>query len=390
MIPRLLEQTILERLATLRKVLLILGARQVGKTTLLRSIESRMVQENRRVRYLNCDLAEERSAVNTTARTRLDRLVTGLDVLLVDEAQRLDDPGLTLKILYDLYPQLIVIATGSSSFDLRNRVTDALTGRYFDFMMFPLSVGELLADAGVLSDQALRQPAADALLPELLLYGQYPEIYLAADPKSRQLLLAKLVESYLFKDILTFQRIRYSQVIVDLARALAYQIGNEVNETELAGRLKVDRKTVVSYLDILEKSFVILRLHPFSNNPRREIGKQTKIYFLDLGIRNALINDFNDLAIRADRGRMWENFLVVERLKWFANRGETVRSRFWRAYGGAEVDYLEECAHGPQAYEFKYGSGPLRAGGEAFHRTYGTRVQLINQENYLDFVLGVS
>lgn len=390
MIPRLLEQTVLERLATLRKVFLILGARQVGKTTLLRSIESRMVQENRHVRYLNCDLAEERSAVNTTARTRLDRLVTGLDVLLVDEAQRLDDPGLTLKILYDLYPQLTVMATGSSSFDLRNRVTDALTGRYLDFTMFPLSVGELLADAGVLSDQALRQPAADALLPELLLYGQYPEIYLAADPKSRQLLLSKLVESYLFKDILTFQRIRYSQVIVDLARALAYQIGNEVNETELAGRLKVDRKTVVSYLDILEKSFVILRLHPFSNNPRREIGKQTKIYFLDLGIRNALINDFNDLAIRADRGRMWENFLVVERLKWFANRGETVRSRFWRAYGGAEVDYLEESAHGPQAYKFKYGSGPLRAGGEAFRRAYATRVELINQENYLDFVLGVS
>lgn len=390
MIPRFLEQTVLERLVTLRKVFLILGARQVGKTTLLRSIESRMVQDNRRVRYLNCDLAEERSAVNTTARTRLDRLVSGLDVLLVDEAQRLDDPGLTLKILYDLYPQLIVIATGSSSFDLRNRVTDALTGRYLDFTMFPLSVGELLADAGVLSDQALRQPAADALLPELLLYGQYPEIYLAGDPKSRQLLLAKLVESYLFKDILTFQRIRYSQVIVDLARALAYQIGNEVNETELAGRLKVDRKTVVSYLDILEKSFVILRLHPFSNNPRREIGKQTKIYFLDLGVRNALINDFNDLAIRADRGRMWENFLVVERLKWFANRGETVRSRFWRAYGGAEVDYLEEAAQGPRAYEFKYGSGPLRAGGEAFRRAYDARVELVNQENYLDFLLGVS
>jgi predicted AAA+ superfamily ATPase len=387
MIPRFLEETIIERCTSLHKVILILGARQVGKTTLLHAIESRLARAGRRVRYLNCDVEEERRAIDTTARTLLDRLVAGVDVVLVDEAQRLDNPGLTLKILYDLYPQLVVIATGSSSFDLRNRVTDALTGRYLDFTLFPFSLGEMLTASGVLSDLALRQPSADALLPGLLLYGLYPEIYLAGDPKTRQLLLAKLVESYLFKDILAFQRIRYSQVIVDLARALAYQVGNEVNETELASRLKIDRKTVVSYLAILEKAF---RLHPFSNNPRREIGKQAKIYFLDLGIRNALINDFNDLAIRADRGRLWENFLVVERLKHFANRGETVRSRFWRAYGGAEVDYLEETADGVHAYEFKVGAGSVRAGGDAFRRAYGVGVQLVNQENYLDFVLGSS
>ena len=390
MIPRFLEETIIERCTSLHKVILILGARQVGKTTLLHALESRLARAGRRVRYLNCDVEEERRAIDTTARTLLDRLVAGVDVVLVDEAQRLDNPGLTLKILYDLYPQLVVIATGSSSFDLRNRVTDALTGRYLDFTLFPFSLGEMLTASGVLSDLALRQPSADALLPGLLLYGLYPEIYLAGDPKTRQLLLAKLVESYLFKDILAFQRIRYSQVMVDLARALAYQVGNEVNETELASRLKIDRKTVVSYLDILEKAFVIARLHPFSNNPRREIGKQAKIYFLDLGIRNALINDFNDLAIRADRGRLWENFLVVERLKHFANRGETVRSRFWRAYGGAEVDYLEETADGVHAYEFKVGAGSVRAGGDAFRRAYGVGVQLVNQENYLDFVLGSS
>lgn len=388
MIPRLLQPTILERLAALRKIILILGARQVGKTTLLHAIETGFVGEGRRVRYLNCDVAEDRRAANTTSRTLLDRLVAGVDVLLIDEAQRLDDPGLTLKILHDLYPQLVVIATGSSSFDLRNRATDALTGRSLDFTLFPLSLSEVLAATNVLSDLALRQPAADLLLPDILLYGLYPEIYLAGDPRTRQLLLAQLVESYLFKDILSFQHIRYSQVVVDLARALAYQIGNEVNETELAGRLKIDRKTVVSYLDILEKSFVITRLHPFSRNPRREIGRQTKIYFLDLGIRNALINDFNDLAIRADRGRLWENFLIMERLKHFAGRGETVRSHFWRSYSGAEVDYLEETIEGLRAYEFKYGSSAIRAGGEAFRRAYDTDVRLINQDNYLDFVLG--
>ena len=389
MIPRFIEQTIFERLTDLRKVILILGARQVGKTTLLSAIQSRLANEGKRTRYLNCDLEEDRRAANTTSRTLLDRLAAGTDAILLDEAQRLDDPGLTLKALHDLHPHLIIIATGSSSFDLRNRVTDALTGRYLDFLMLPFSLAEALAVTGALADPVLRQPTADALLPDALLYGLYPEVYLEGSPKTRQLLLAKLVESYLFRDILAFHRIRFSQVIVDLARALAYQIGNEVNESELATRLKVDRKTVVSYLDILEKSYVITRLHPYSNNPRREIGKLAKLYFLDLGIRNALINDFNDLALRPDRGRLWENLLVIERLKHYASRGETPRSHFWRAYGGAEVDYLEIAGGGAvHAYEFKYGSGAARAGGHAFERAYGAAVQVVNQDNYLEFVLG--
>jgi predicted AAA+ superfamily ATPase len=390
MIPRFIEQTVFERLTTLRKVILILGARQVGKTTLLASIQARLAESGKQVRYLNCDLEEDRRAVNTTSRVLLDRLAAGVDGILLDEAQRLDDPGLTLKALHDLHPELILIATGSSSFDLRNRVTDALTGRYFDFLMLPFSLGEMLAAIGVLADPALRQPAADVLLSDILLYGLYPEVHLEGSPKTRQLLLAKLVESYLFRDILAFHRVRFSQVIVDLARALAYQIGNEVNESELATRLKVDRKTVVSYLDILEKSFVITRLHPFSNNPRREIGKLAKIYFLDLGIRNALINDFNPLALRPDRGRLWENFLVIERLKRYASLGERPRSHFWRAYGGAEVDYLEFAAGGSlRPYEFKYGSGGVQAGGRAFERAYGAGVRIINQDNYLDFALGL-
>jgi len=389
MIPRFIEQTIFERLTDLRKVILILGARQVGKTTLLSAIQARLANEGKRTRYLNCDLEEDRRAVNTTSRTLLDRLAAGTDAILLDEAQRLDDPGLTLKALHDLHPHLIIIATGSSSFDLRNRVTDALTGRYLDFLMLPFSLAEALAVTGALADPALRQPTADALLPDALLYGLYPEVYLEGSPKTRQLLLAKLVESYLFRDILAFHRIRFSQVIVDLARALAYQIGNEVNESELATRLKVDRKTVVSYLDILEKSYVITRLHPYSNNPRREIGKLAKIYFLDLGIRNALINDFNGLALRPDRGRLWENFLVIERLKHYASRGETPRSHFWRTYGGAEVDYLEIAGGGAvHAYEFKYGSGAARAGRHAFERAYDAAVQVVNQDNYLEFVLG--
>jgi len=315
-------------------------------------------------------------------------LVAGKDAILVDEVQRLDNPGLTLKILVDLYPELFVLVTGSSSFELRNRMSDALTGRYIDFRLYPFSLGEVLQGSGVLDDLALRKPTANALLSDILRYGLYPEIYLEANPSTKQLLLSKLVESYLFKDILSFQRVRYSQTIIDLARALAYQIGNEVNENELANRLKIDRKTVVKYIDILEQSFVVLRLPPFSHNPRREIGRQSKIYFLDLGIRNALIGDFNDLSLRPDRSALWESFLIIERLKTFLNQGMSVQSRFWRTYSGAEVHYIEESGTGKiQAYEFKFASSTATRGAASFTKSYAVDVRLINQDNYLSFIL---
>ncbi|MCU0485840.1 MAG: ATP-binding protein [Anaerolineales bacterium] len=387
MIPRFVEDLLYQRLTTLHKVNLLLGARQVGKTTLLHALQARLVQAGKAVRYLNCDLEEERQAVNTTSGTLLDRLVAGKDALLIDEVQRLNNPGLTLKILVDQYPHLMILATGSSSFELRNRMSEALTGRYVDILLYPLSLGEVLQASGRGDDEALWKPAADALLTDVLRYGLYPEIYLEPNPAVKQLLLSKLVESYLFKDILAFQRLRYSQTIIDLARALAYQIGNEVNESELANRLKIDRKTVLSYIDILEKSFVVLRLLPFSRNPRREIGKQSKIYFLDLGIRNALIGDFNDLSLRPDSGRLWENFLLIERRKAYLNQGFDVQGRFWRTYGGAEVDYIEEMAGGQiQAFELKLGGAGLKRGGVAFKNAYGIDVQLVNQDNYLDFI----
>jgi predicted AAA+ superfamily ATPase len=388
MIPRLVENEVYARLTSLHKAILLLGARQVGKTTLLGALQARLESEGKAVRYLNCDLEEERQAINTTSRTLLDRLVAGKDALFIDEIQRLDNPGLTLKILVDLYPGLMLLVTGSSSLELRSRMSEALTGRYIDFLLYPLSLGEALQAAGVAVDEALRKPAADALLPDVLRYGLYPEIYLEANPATKQLLLSKLVESYLFKDILAFQRIRYSQTIINLARALAYQIGNEVNENELANRLKIDRKTVLSYIDILEKSFVVMRLPPFSRNPRREIGKQSKIYFLDLGIRNVLIGDFNDLSIRPDRGAVWENFLIIERIKTHLNHNRRVQGRFWRTYGGAEVDYIEEIGAGKiQAYEMKFTDSTLTRSAASFKSTYSVDVQLVNPDNYLDFIL---
>ncbi len=388
MIPRFIEHIVNQRLESLHKAVILLGARQVGKTTLLRSIQARHAREGKVVRYLNCDLEEERQAVNTTSGMLLDRLVSGYDTLFIDEAQRLDNPGLTLKILVDRYPKLHILVTGSSSFNLRGRATEALTGRYVDALLYPFSLGEVLDASEVGADPALRKPAADALLSDVLRYGLYPEIYLEANPGTKQVLLEKLVESYLFKDILAHQNIRYSQVIVDLARALAYQIGSEVNENELAKRLKIDRKTVLGYVDILEKSFVVKRLPAFSRNSRREIGRQSKLYFLDLGIRNALIGDFNDLALRPDRGALWENFVIIERTKAFLNQGRSIQGRFWRTYSGAEVDYIEEAgADTLRAFEIKSGSQVLSRGAVSFQNTYGQEVQLINRDTYLDFIL---
>lgn len=383
----MIQEPVYEMLNSLHKAIILSGPRQAGKTTLLLEIKARLEREGCVGRYLNCDLEEERSAADTTSAVLLDRLTDGIDAIFVDEVQRLDDPGLTIKILVDRYPELKILVTGSSSFDLRNRLSDAMTGRYLDFRLYPLSMLEALEHTGSGNDPALRYHVAEALLADVLRYGLYPEVFLQANPAIKQMLLSTIVESYLFKDVLAFQRIRYSQKIVDLARALAYQIGSEVNENELAGRLGIDRKTIMAYIDILEKSYVLIRLPAFSRNPRREIGRQSKIYFIDLGIRNALIGDFNDLALRPDRGALWENFLIIERYKAFLNRGQSIQGRFWRTYGGAEVDYLEtDRPDGLRAYEFKFENPKLGRGADAFKREYGAEVQLVNKSNFLEFL----
>lgn len=385
MILRLSEELILSSLRSSDKIILVLGARQVGKTTLAKDISKKLETEGKKVLYLNCDLSEDEGAINTTSKVILEKLLSGVDVLLIDEAQRMDNPGLTLKIIYDNFKEVRVLATGSSSFDLRNKLSDPLTGRYLDYTLYPFSFTEVLKMGS--TNQVLLKNQADALLPQVILYGLYPEVYLSNTPEQKQALLERIVDSYLFKDILTFQRVKNSQAIKDLVTALAYQIGSEVNENELASRLKIDRKTVVSYLDILEKSYVIVSSHPYSKNPRREIGSHYKVYFVDLGIRNALIGDFNSLDLRSDTGFLWENFLFIERKKLFANKDIVVTSNFWRSYSGAEVDYIEKTTNTElKAFEFKYGNGDLSKGANSFSSEYKTKVQLVNQENYLDFI----
>lgn len=386
MIPRLLHNSMLSKMFSLRKIILLLGARQVGKTTLLKGIQSELEKSGKRTRFINCDILEQMTAIDTTSLAQLDQIASGVDVIFIDEAQRLSNPGLTLKILYDNHPALFIFASGSSSFELSNKVSEPLTGRYIDFYLFPFSMHEILQTSRDGHDPVYRKSIADSFIENLLKYGSYPEIFLEPDPSNKALLLNKLVESYLFKDILSYQRIRHSQSVIDLARALAYQIGSEVNENELSRRLKIDRKTVVSYLDILEKSFVVKRLFPFSRNPRREIGKQAKLYFTDLGIRNALINNFTKTDLRHDRGALWENFLIIERMKSFANQGMTKISHFWRSYNGGEVDYVEVEGGKLHAFEIKSNSLSLSRGAESFSTVYATPVKLINQKNYPEFI----
>ncbi len=388
MIPRLIETGIIHNLLTDDKALVMLGARQVGKTTLLRDLEKKLSTKEKRVLYLNCDLDEQKAVINTTSQTILEQLLRNVDILFIDEAQRLDNAGLTLKIIHDNFPRVKILATGSSSFELKNKMSEPMTGRFLDFTLYPLSLVEIIKAQNTKVNRELQKQQANALLPLTMTYGLYPGIYEESDPTKKQIALSKLVESYLFKDILMFQKIRNSQAIKDLAKAIAYQIGSEVNENELANRLKIDRKTVVSYLDILEKAFVIIKVFPYSKNPRREIGKNYKVYFMDIGIRNALIGDFNSPDLRSDLGSLWENFLYIERLKAYANANQPLfEYKFWRSYSGAEVDYIEKPLNGDmKAFEFKYSSATLSRGTHSFTNTYNIPVSLINKENYFDFI----
>lgn len=377
MIPRFVQQNIISASKDVKKAILLLGPRQAGKTVVLKSLQTYFETQGKKTVYFNCDLAEDLDKIDTTAITLITRATTGIDYMLIDEAQRMQNPGLTIKIIHDNIPNIQVIATGSSSFELKNKLSDALTGRYVDFYLYPLSIREIIS---------FTKPAKGQLLAgDLMLYGAYPEVYLQNQPDARRLMLSNITESYLFKDILSFSRIRNYKALQDLTRALAYQIGQEMNENELATRIKIDRKTLLSYLEILEQSFVIYRLYPYSQNPRREIGRKYKVYFVDLGIRNSLTGDFNPLNVRSDLGALWENFLVIERTKNEHLLSIAPQTYFWRSYNGSEVDWVEAEGKATSAWAFKYGpNSTVSHGGRVFTKNYQLPVKLVHSQNFLD------
>ena len=314
------------------KIIIVYGARQVGKTTLVKKIAEDF---GKPFNYLNCDeldvLSQFQQADNSLA---LKQMLGDNRLVIIDEAQRVKNIGLKLKLLIDNYPETQLLVTGSSSLDLSNEISEPLTGRCDEFWLFPLSIKEIWQK----SDKISR----DRDLEKWLIYGSYPGVWSLESNEEKSIKIKQLASNYLYKDVLKFNEIKNSETILKLLQALALQIGSEVSFNELAGTVGVSKQTVASYIDLLEKVFVVFSLKPYSGNLRQALNKKRKIYFLDVGIRNAIINNQNPLAIRDDVGKLWENFVVAEKYKSQLGLGYKTSLYFWRTYEGQEVDLVED------------------------------------------------
>lgn len=378
MIKRILSETILARIQKPGKVIILYGARQVGKTTLIREL---LKQQSTRVLEVSADQVQYHEILSSRNLDKMKGLVAGYDILFIDEAQRIPDIGINLKILYEGIPELRIIVTGSSSLDLAHQIKEPLTGRTWTYKLHPVSAAEWQTHAG-LNTFELQQK-----IPDWLRYGLYPEVLTLDNHEDKRQYLNELTSSYLYKDILEIGNIRFPQKIRQLLSLLAYQLGNLVSIQELANTLQINRETILHYIDLLEKSFVIFTLGPYSRNLRKEITSQNKIYFYDLGIRNALIENFSPLDLRPDLGALWENYLLMERKKKMEYSRSYPNMYFWRTYSGAEVDYVEEKDGRLSGYEFKWQSKSSSA-PKAWTDTFGKDSwKVIDRENFAEFVL---
>ncbi len=371
---RRIIQNQLEKALSRKKVIILYGARQVGKTTLVKKI---IEDSSSKSLYLNCDEPDIRELLTQKTSTELKRLVGDHRLVVIDEAQRVLNIGLTLKLLSDNFPGIQVLATGSSSFELSNRFKEPLTGRKIEFQLFPLSVAELL--------QAHSEMEIARLLENILRFGLYPEVVTSPITEAVQV-INEIAESYLYKDILEYQTLKKPELLEKLLTALALQVGQEVSYSELSNLLGVDKLTVEKYVNLLEKAFIIFPLRPFSRTLRKEIGKKRKIYFYDPGIRNSIIKNFNPLDVRNDVGALWENFLLAERVKANSAGKTAVNQYFWRTYDKKEIDLVEESGGKLAGYEFKWGKSKLKQQRDFLNAYPGSSIHLVNRENFLDFV----
>lgn len=357
------------------KVVVLYGPRQVGKTTLVQEL---MARTSLPYTYINADELLYREALSSQNRRILGELLGNSALLVIDEAQQVPNIGLNLKILVDNYPHVAIVATGSSSFDLANKVSEPLTGRKLTLTLYPVSYGELA--------ETLGEFEAHADLERWLIWGGYPGI-VTAEAGLRERLLGELVGSYLYRDILELDGVRRAEKIVDLLRLLAFQIGQEVSIAELATTLALNRQTVERYLDLLEKVFVIFRVGGLARNLRKEVTKTARYYFFDNGVRNSLIQNFNRLHLRNDVGQLWENYLMVERRKANHYAGRNVNTYFWRTYDQKELDYIEERDGRLFGYEFKWHGQMRSATQREFLSAYPeAEVTTITRENFTDFL----
>jgi uncharacterized protein len=354
------------------KALVLTGARQVGKTTLLQSI----FQNEKGLLWLNADEAQVRERLSELSLANLKQVLGNHRILIIDEVQRIENAGLLLKLLVDNFPDTQIIATGSSALDISERIFEPLTGRHLLFHLYPFGLAELYPDK---SDFEIEKELAFHLI-----YGNYPEICMNRDVAKT--LLINLAGQYLYKDVLVWKDIRKPELLDKLLKLLAYQIGSEVSVHELAIQLQVRSETVESYIDLLEKSFVVYRLNAYSSNPRKEVSKMSKIYFRDNGIRNAVIGNFDDLTLRRDIGELWENFVVSERMKINAWRHPERKSHFWRNYNQSEVDYIELENQKIYGFECKWNHKKKHKISSAFINAYPEALTaVINPRNFTEF-----
>ncbi len=376
-IPRTLTETVISSLKSSEKGIIIYGARQVGKTTLVNDIINRLGLKTLSV---NADQSKYLDVLSGRDLNRLRNFVEGYELLFIDEAQQIPEIGINLKIIFDNIKNLKVIVSGSSSLDLASKISEPLTGRVWTYRLYPISFYELstFKNTFELNDQ----------LEERLIYGSYPEVFSLTGDINKREYLQNLSDAYLYKDLLELGDVRNSNKIRDLLKLLAFQIGSEVSLSELGSSLSMGKDTVSRYIDFLEKSYILFRLKGFSRNLRKEVTKMDKIFFYDLGVRNMLIDNLKPLRERNDAGQLWENFLISERVKYMSYTQNYASNYFWRLYTGAELDYVEDKDGALNGYEFKFGQKIAKA-PKGWKTAYSNSdFKNINRDNYLEFVTG--
>lgn len=373
MIERDLDKVIAERLFK-GKAIVLIGARQVGKTTLLKNL----VKGQENLLWLNGDDIEVRTMLQNVSTIKFKSLLGQNKMMVVDEAQRIENIGLKMKLITDNFPDVQLILTGSSSFDLANKINEPLTGRKWEYTLFPLSFGELASHNGTFDE--IRH------LPLRLVFGSYPDV--VNNSGDEREILMQLTNSYLYKDILEWERIKKPDKLVRLLQALAYQVGSEVSLTELGNLVELDKNTVEKYITLLEQTQVIFRLSSLSRNMRNELKMSRKVYFYDNGIRNALISNFSDIDSRNDIGALWENWMISELRKKRHYEQNYANTYFWRTTQQQEIDYIEEKDGHFTAYEFKWNPQKKAKISQAFLNAYpNTTIQTVNRENFYEFLM---
>lgn len=371
-IKRFLKEVIADKLFK-NKAIVLIGARQIGKTTLLHHFLSGFSD----TLFLDGDDRVTRALLANPSTEEIKSIIGNHKIVFIDEVQRMDTIGLTSKIIVDQFKEVQLILSGSTAFDIKNKTSESLTGRKWEFTMFPITWKELETTVGYV--KSMQQ------LDLRLVYGMYPEII--THPSEEKERLKQLVDSYLYNDLLAFATIKKPDVLEKLLKALAFQMGNEVSLNELAQLLQVDKNTVANYIQILEKGYVIFTLPGFNRNLRNELKFAKKIYFWDNGVRNTIINNFNPMESRNDQGELWENFIIAERMKKNNYENPWAESYFWRTTTQQEIDYVEVCNEKVAAFEIKNNENAKIKKFEKFKEAYQTDVKLIHKKNFRDLLM---